>query len=59
VRHRCRQQRPHSLTHGEYKRQHLVYEINKKGAELAERAADEATMDAPHKPRIAAGAAVL
>ena len=45
-----------ALSHGEYKRQHLVSEISKTGAELAKRAADEATMDVPHKPRFAAGA---
>jgi len=45
-----------SISQGEYKMQSVVYEVNKKGAELAKKAAAEVTKAEPHKPRFVAGA---
>merc|ERR1719162_555523 len=45
-----------AISQGEYKMQAIVYEMNKKGAELAKQAAADVTKDEPHKPRFVAGA---
>jgi len=45
-----------SISQIEYKMQAVVYEMNKKGAELAKQAAAEVTKDEPWKPRFVAGA---
>ena len=45
-----------SISQGEYKMQAVVYEVNKKGAQLAKQAAAEVTKQEPHKPRVVAGA---
>eukprot|EP00441_Pelagodinium_beii_P006521 CAMPEP_0197703102 /NCGR_PEP_ID=MMETSP1338-20131121/125262_1 /TAXON_ID=43686 ORGANISM="Pelagodinium beii, Strain RCC1491" /NCGR_SAMPLE_ID=MMETSP1338 /ASSEMBLY_ACC=CAM_ASM_000754 /LENGTH=1480 /DNA_ID=CAMNT_0043286995 /DNA_START=99 /DNA_END=4541 /DNA_ORIENTATION=- len=45
-----------TISQGEYKMQAVVYELNKKGAELAKQAAAEVTKAEPHKPRFVAGA---
>jgi len=45
-----------TISQGEYKMQAVVYEVNKRGAELAKQAAAEVTKTEPHKPRFVAGA---
>ncbi|CAJ1435241.1 unnamed protein product, partial [Effrenium voratum] len=45
-----------TVSQGEYKMQAVVHEMNKKGAELAKKAAAEVTKQEPHKPRFVAGA---
>ena len=45
-----------TVSQGEYKMQAIVHEMNKKGAELAKKAAAEVTKEEPHKPRFVAGA---
>merc|ERR1719230_2325165 len=45
-----------TISQGEYKMQAVVYELNKRGAELAKQAAAEVTKAEPHKPRFVAGA---
>ena len=45
-----------TVSQGEYKMQAIVHELNKKGAELAKKAAAEVTKEEPHKPRFVAGA---
>ncbi|MCB0320448.1 MAG: homocysteine S-methyltransferase family protein, partial [Bdellovibrionales bacterium] len=45
-----------SISQADYGTQHLVYEINKRSAELARRAADDFSVRTPDKPRFVAGA---
>ncbi|CAJ1415026.1 unnamed protein product [Effrenium voratum] len=45
-----------TVSQGEYKMQAVVHELNKKGAELAKKAAAEVTKQEPFKPRFVAGA---
>jgi len=44
------------ISQSEYKMQDAVYEINKRGAELAKKAAAQVTKKEPNKPRFVAGA---
>merc|ERR1719162_1068474 len=45
-----------AISQGEYKMQAVVYELNKKAAELCKQAAAEVTKEQPDKPRFVAGA---
>lgn len=44
-----------SIAQADYGVEHLVYEINRAGAEIARRAADRATQKTPDRPRFVAG----
>ena len=44
-----------SVSQADYDLEHLVYELNKVGAELARVACDEKTIETPDKPRFVAG----
>ncbi|MGM0675683.1 MAG: homocysteine S-methyltransferase family protein, partial [Spirochaetota bacterium] len=44
-----------SISQSDYHTEHLVYELNRSGAELARTAADQKTEETPQKPRFVAG----
>ena len=45
-----------TIAQADYEMEHVVYEMNKVGAELAVEAAKEVTAKEPHRPRLVAGA---